>query len=247
VLIAIGLLSLMSIAIFQVTTRSFDVNFKLGAESTDYIAIVLSLQAVESDLSQIYSTPAEGNLPPESSSQPSDFWSGPIRSDGLRRSRLTGTKERLTFVSNGNLRVEADSPQSDFQKVIWEIERNSDGAYSLYRTTDWDAFRYDNSAQPPPRVALLENLASAQFTYYRKENRTWEDQWDSEGRFVRPESRFPDLISLKIELPDPTDSANQLQWEVVVRPNMPLNRPPRQQAQPQAPEGQPPPQPEERQ
>lgn len=226
VMIAILLLALMSIAVYQVTTRSFALNFQLGNESTDYIAIVLSLQNVETDLSQIYNPvlDAPTTAPKEESNNTSEFWSQPVRSDGIRRSRLKGTKEKITFITNGNRRVEEDSPQSDFQKVTWEIERNSAGAYSLYRSTDWDAFNYEEStARKPTRVALLENLASAKFTYYRLENKTWEEQWDSEGRFVKPEGRYPSLISLKIELPDPMNNANNQSWEVVIRPNMPLN------------------------
>jgi type II secretion system protein J len=225
VMIAILLLALMSIAVYQVTTRSFSLNAQLGQESTDYIAIVLSLQNVETDLSQIYTPPLDPALAPKDpNSQASQFWSAPLRSDGMRRSRLQGSKEKITFLSNGNRRVEEDSPQSDFQKVTWEIERNAEGAYSLYRSTDWDAFNVDDGvAAKPIRVALLENLTSAKFTYYRTENKTWDETWDSEGRFVKPEARFPQLISLKVELPDPMNNANNQTWEVVVRPNFPLN------------------------
>jgi len=225
VMIAILLLALMSIAVYQVTTRSFSLNAQLGQESTDYISIVLSLQNVETDLSQIYTPPIDPALPAKDPNvQASQFWSAPVRTDGIRRSRLQGTKERITFLSNGNRRVEEDSPQSDFQKVTWEIERNAEGAYSLYRSTDWDAFNYDDGSAPKPtRVALLENLASAKFTYYRLENKTWDETWDSESQFVKPDARFPNLISLKIELPDPMNNANNQLWEVVVRPNFPLN------------------------
>jgi len=242
VLIAMALLSLMSIAIFQITTKSFDLNFRLGNESTDYISIALSLQTLEIDLAQIYSppldeTPVNPTQPgqqadgrPEIPQEASNFWSAPLRPDGVRRSRVQGTKERITFITNGNRRVEADTPQSDFLKVTWEIERNSEGAFSLFRTTDWNAFDYeDNPARRPPRVALMENLASASFSFYRRETKTWEDQWDSEGRFVKAESRFPDLISLKVEVPDPTNTANQQAWEVIVKPNMRLNPPPKAQ------------------
>ena len=225
VMIAILLLALMSIAVYQVTTRSFSLNAQLGQESTDYIAMVLSLQNVETDLSQIYTPPLDPALAPKDpNAQASQFWSAPVRSDGMRRSRLQGTKEKITFLSNGHRRVEEDSPQSDFQKVTWEIERNAEGAYSLYRSTDWDAFNYeDGTAAKPTRVALLENLTSAKFTYYRTENKTWDETWDSESRFVKPEARFPQLISLKVELPDPMNNANNQTWEVVVRPNFPLN------------------------
>ncbi len=224
VLIAIALLSLMSIAIFQVTTRSFDINFRLGKESTDYISVVLSLQTVEADLSQIFSPPVEkSNTPAQASPlETPEFWSIPIRGDGIRRSRLKGTKERLSFITNGNRRVEENSPQSDFLKVVWEIERNSTGSYTLYRSTDWDAFAVEQTRKPN-RIALLENLTSASFRYYRQENKSWEDQWDTESPYAKDESRFPSLVSLKVELPDPANSNVPQTWEVTVRPNMELN------------------------
>jgi type II secretion system protein J len=223
VLIAIALLSLMSIAIFQVTTRSFDINFRLGKESTDYISVVLTLQNVESDLSQIFTPvfePLSKNSPPQMNTP--EFWSDAVRLDGLRRSRLKGTKEKISFITNGNRRVEENAPQSDFLKVIWEIERNSEGTYTLYRSTDWDAFSVEQTKKPN-RVALLENLTSASFRYYRMENKTWEDQWDTESPYAKDESRFPQLVSLKVELPDPANSSSQQSWEVVIRPNQKLN------------------------
>lgn len=227
VLIAMALLSFISIAIYQATTSSFDLNFRLGAEANDYSALSLSLQAVETDLAQIYSPIMESRaLKPDE--KPTTFWTPPVKPSGLRRARLLGEKEKLSFIGNGNRRVEADSPQSDFQKVIWEIERNDRGAYSLYRVTDPNVYEYEENAlgaKPPSRVALLENLASAQFTYYRKANKTWEEKWDSEDAYAKAGSRFPELIKLRIEIPDPLNSASQQIWEVVVRPNLPLNMP----------------------
>lgn len=147
-----------------------------------------------------------------------------MRSDGTRRARLKGEKEKLTFVANNNRRVEADSPQSDFQKITWEIDSNAGGTYSLYRAVDWDAYHYeDGTAKKPNRVALLDNLASAKFTYYRRETKTWEDTWDSENSFAKPSNRYPELIALNIEVPDPLNPAKQQQWKMVVKPNLPLN------------------------
>jgi hypothetical protein len=220
----------MSIGIFQVTTNSFRINSSISSESTDYTATALSLQALRADVSQIYTpvyeqqattpAPAQAN---QSQEQPSEFWSVPARSDGLRRSRFKGSPERISFIANNNRRVEENSPQSDFQKVVWEIDKNADGAYSLYRSADWDAFQTDETkVNKPNRVALLENLRSAKFRFYRKANNQWEDAWDSENAYVLPQDRFPDLISLKIELPDPANSANTQTWEVVMKPNMRL-------------------------
>ena len=223
VLIAIGLLAFLSLGIFQATTSSWDINARLSAESGDTTAILLSLQSVESDLAQIY-TPVLGAIPNKPDNKSSDFWSAPVRADGFRRSRFKGANEKVTFVANNNRRVEADSPQSDFQKVTWEVERNPKGTFTLYRTTDWDAFRYeDGTAKKSARVALIENLSSAKFKFYRISDKSWQDTWDSEDIYTKEETRFPNLIKLTIEAPDPTNNANQLAWELIVRPYQQLN------------------------
>ena len=225
VMIAMALLAFISIAIYQATSRSFELNFKLGAESNDYSALVLSLQAVESDLSQVF-TPIMESMPAKPDQTATQFWSPGVRSDGLRRARFKGDKEHLTFITNSNRRVEADSPQSDFVKISWEVEKNNSGNYSLIRSADWDIYHYEeNTAAKPTKVTLVDNLASVKFSYYRKENKTWEDNWDSENPYAKPGNRYPELISLKVEVPDPTNSAKQQQWELVVRPNLQLNQP----------------------
>lgn len=223
VLIAMTLLAFVSIAVFQATTRSFDVNRTLSAEANEATAILLSLAVVENDLAQIYS-PMLGNIPHKPDDKITAFWSAPVRTDGFRRSRFTGTSSKVTFVANNNRRVEADSPVSDFQKITWEVDRNNNNTFSLYRSTDWDAFHYeDGTVAKPTRVALLENLSSAKFTFYRKLDKTWQDEWESEGVYVKEETRFPDLIALTVEAPDPQNPALNLPWKVVVRPNMTLN------------------------
>ncbi|MCO5141526.1 MAG: prepilin-type N-terminal cleavage/methylation domain-containing protein [Oligoflexia bacterium] len=223
VLVAMALLAFISIAIFQATTRSATVNFQLSKESTDYVALTLGLQTLENDISQIY-TPVLDQAKVKEGESASAFWSAPVRSDNIRRSRFQGSKEKISFISNGNTNFLEDSPQSDFIKVVWEVERADSGTYSLVRSTDWDAFNLeDNRLEQPVKIPVLENLTSAQFSYYRIENKTWEDKWDSEGQFIKDESRFPDLISIKLEAPDPKNSAVQQKWELKIRPNMALN------------------------
>jgi prepilin-type N-terminal cleavage/methylation domain-containing protein len=223
IMIAMAVLAFVSIAIYEATVRSFRLTFSLGAEANEYSALALSLAAVETDFSQIFSPLAE-TLPAKSDAPPGNFWSSPVRSDGLRRARFKGEKEKVTFITNSNRRVEADSPQSEFMKVTWEIESNAGGTYSLYRATDWDIYHYeDGTATKPNRVALMDNLTSAKFTYYRKENKAWEETWDSEGQFAKPNNRFPPMISLKVEIPDPLNPAKQQAWEIIVKPNQDLN------------------------
>lgn len=240
VLIAMALLAFISIAIYQATVSSFKINYSLGNESADYTAISLSLHAVETDIAQIY-TPlitSESKAEGGTQEQPTEFWSRKLRPDGMRRSRFKGTREKLTFVANNNRRVERDSPQSEFQKVTWEVERNESGAYTLYRTSDWDVYQYEDRGGKgkPTRVALMENLASAKFSYYRPSNKTWEDQWDSEDAYAKAEERYPALVSLKVEVPNPTNNAQNQTWEIKVKPNRVLN-PPAAKKTPEGTEG----------
>jgi type II secretion system protein J len=223
VLVAMGLLAFLSLGIYQVTSSTWDTNTQLNAETTDTTAILLSLQAVESDLERIY-TPVLGAYAPKPDDKTEQFWSAPVRADGLRRTRFVGKAESVSFVANNNHRVEADTPQSDFQKITWEIERNPKGTYTLYRSSDWDAFRYEEDrSKKPQRMPLLENLSNAKFTYYNLSNKAWQDTWDSEGPYVKEEQRFPNLIKLKLEAPDPTNPANPLAWEMIVKPLQQLN------------------------
>lgn len=225
VLISIALLAVLSLLIYQTTSSTFSLNTRLSAESSDATSLLLGLQTIESDLTQIY-TPVIGpaSPPPNSTESVQAFWSAPVRADGYRRARFVGSTEKVSFVANNNLRVEEDSPQSDFQKITWELDRGTDNTYTLYRTNDWDAFRYkEDNAEKPKRMPILERLSSAKFSFYRLSDKSWQDQWDSESNYAKEESRFPDLIRLKIEGPDPTNNANQLAWEIVVRPNLALN------------------------
>lgn len=224
VLVAIGLLAFLSLGIYQVTTSVWSTNSRLSAEGADSTAIILALQSVRTDLSSIY-TPFLGAIPPKPDvNLDSTFWSPPVRSDGMRRSRFKGEAQKVSFIANNHRRVEADAPESDFQKITLEVERDKNGTYTLYRSIDWDAFRYeDDRTKKPERVPLIENLSSAKFTFYRISDKTYQDSWDSEGIYTKEENRFPNLIKLKIEAPDPTNNANPLAWEIVVRPNLNLN------------------------
>jgi type II secretion system protein J len=223
ILVAIALLAVLSVGISQVTTSTWSTNTKLSAESADTTEILLSLQSVEADLAQIYS-PVIGPAFAGADGKVQEFWSAPLRSDGIRRSRFKGEAQKVSFVANNHKRVEADAPESDFQKVTWEVERNAKNTYTLYRTIDWDAFRYeDDRAKKPERVALIENLSSAKFTFYRAVDKQWVDTWDSESMYAKEDQRFPNLIKLKIEAPDPRNPDVQQPWELVVKPNQSLN------------------------
>jgi len=225
VLIAMTLLAFISILIYQATIKGFEVNYKLTNESNDYMTITISLQALEQDIAQIYTPYITSEETPENAT-PSLFWSAVIRPDGLRRSRFTGAREKISFISSTNRRVQKNVLESDLLKITWEIEQNKSGAYSLYRSVDADVFNYEDARtrqKKPTRIPLFENLTSAKFSFYRKEKQSWEENWDSENPYIKASERYPDLVKIHIELPDPTNNSTLLQWQGTYKTNLNLN------------------------
>lgn len=236
VLISIALLALLSIATYQATTRSYEVNRTITGESEDFMNLSTALQVMDQDVQQIYSPllpeDFEKKVPGQqrplfvapNQSQPSAFWSAPVRADGLRRTRFVGTRQKITFIANGNRRMEEGATQSDLIAVTWELAQDSSGAWTLWRAADWNAFDYGTVPQrKATRVPVLSKISSGKFSFFRSSTNVWDDQWDSEGQLVKPESRFPDLVKISLEVPDPVHQNTSLSWESVLRPALLLN------------------------
>lgn len=225
VLIAVALLAVLSLLVSQSTLKSFDIKGKLGKESDENTVLAISLQTLENDIAQIY-TPflaTEKKTDSTNAESPGEFWSAKVRSDGFRRARFVGSNDKISFISNGNHRFRQDVNESDFLKVVWEVEKNKE-SFSLTRTISSIVYNYeDKGAKQLGKTPLLENVSSGKFTFYRSENKTWENQWDSENSFAKPENRYPDLIALELEVSDPINSVNKIKWKLVSKPNRILN------------------------
>lgn len=228
VMIAMALLAFISVLVYQATVHSFDINKKLTSEAGDLMGLAVALQTLEEDCAQIYTPlfpePATP-LQVTGDQSPKLFWSVPVRTDGIRRARFLGTSEKMSFITNSNVRVQRGVAQSDFLAVAWEVAQNKSGTYQLKRFTDTNVFNYDKlqTDDKDQFFVIIDNLSSAQFSYYRKEGDKWEESWDSEGQSVKPGARYPELISIKLEGPDPTNPAKQMQWRGVFRPNIKIN------------------------
>ena len=226
-----ALLSMLSILIYQATVRGFDVNDKLSREADDMLSIAVALQTLESDVSQIYSPiflerPADSAAIVAGSSiatPPTLFWS-PRRDDGLRRGRLVGTREKLTFLANSNRKIQKDAKDGELVGITWEIVQNKSGTYALKRSVEYDIYDYEDRPREKARsFVMIDNLSSGQFSFYRKKQDAWEDGWDSEGPAVQPGLRYPDILRLKLEGPDPTNPSVPMQWSSEFEPNLNFN------------------------
>jgi prepilin-type N-terminal cleavage/methylation domain-containing protein len=143
------------------------------------------------------------------------FWSAAADKSGLRPSRFVGTESKMTFISANHFRVYKDAPESEFEKVTYEIQPDSeppingfkvDGSNVLVKMVSANVFDNDDlrDREFTHKYSLLRGITSCKFTYYR-----WKDNslnmvnsWDSDKEDFK--WQIPDMIQVEIEVKGPT-------------------------------------------
>src|SRR3989344_1936265 len=225
ILVATAILAFASMLVYNAILGSFNVNRKLTRESDSYLSLSIAMQAMERDVSQLFS-PAMGVTTPPQDNTPEAYWSAPQREDGLRRSRFTGSKEKMSFVAMSNRRLQAEVKESEILRVTYRIVQEKDGSYSVVRVTDADAFAYEKPELGDSEVngfKVLEKLTVATFGYYRGDKQRWEEQWDSEAPYTDDASRFPDIVAIEVQYASPDSATNILKWRSEFMPVLKLN------------------------
>lgn len=225
VLVATVILAFASLLVYNAILGSFGVNRKLTAESDSLLSISTAMQAIERDIAQMFS-PQLGATTPQIENNPENFWSAPQREDGLRRSRFVGSKEKMTFVSASNRRLQLEAKETELAKITYKIVQERDGTYSLMRSADVDVFNYEDHLQnenPINEFKILEKLVSAAFTFYRFDKERWEEQWDSESPNTDDNSRYPTIVAIDIQYPSPDNEKTILKWRSEFSPILKLN------------------------
>lgn len=231
VLVSTAILALASIGIYYVILSSFEINREISGETDLMLTIAIATDSVDRDISQMYS-PVMGKTTPPLDNNPRDFWSAKQRSDGLRRSRFTGKRDKITFVSNSNRRLVVDSKQSTLHRITYEIEQDKDGRYKLMKSVDFNVFDYEGEVRSSNRLRkfpVMENLEKAKFEFYRSDKERWEDSWDSEGAYTEDHSRYPDIIAFEFTIVDPNDEKSARDWRSEFAPTLSLNLPQKDQ------------------
>lgn len=238
ILVATVILAFSSLMVYNVIIGSFDLNRKLTSESDSLLSMGMGMHSLERDIAQIF-TPQLGQTTPPPDNTPEAFWSAPQRADGLRRTRFVGTREKITFVSASNRRVQAETRETNLVKVTYQIVQEKDGSYSLTRALDTDVFDYEDreigDGGVINEVKILEKLVQANFTYYRADKQRWEEKWDSEAPYTEDASRYPDLIAIDTQYTSTDNQKAILKWrsefatalklnaQPVAAPNAPAN------------------------
>ncbi len=227
-LIAMLILTFISIGIYQATTRTFELRTTLMGRGEFYNEVRLGVGIVERDLTQVF-TPL--NLFSNSMKDPTElanlgaqdrnaskFW-GPIYDTrGMRAARFEGRESSLRFVSSSHNRVYRDSLESVFVKVSYTLEEDQllgadlPGTKVLMKSEQSNAFDIERDEDPAPkRLPILRGIKKLSLRYYRKATDKWDTTWDSS----RPEFQdlIPDLIEASIEVV----GLNNLQHEGIYR------------------------------
>ncbi len=246
--IAIFVLMLMSVGIFQAIWETFRLRDTLLVEGDFYNAIRLSTDLLRRDINLMYSpmlmappkpSPSPGAVPGDPYAAfagansndlgdlmvAKDYWGPAIDATGLRPSRFVGTDRKLTFIAASHIRVYKDSPESDLAKVSYELveDRSAiDGVEGslLLKTTSPNAFDLESDRDKyVVTLPLLHGVKSLRFRFYRLSNKTWYNNWDTEQEDFR--NIFPDMIELALEVNGPQRLSHEGLY--LFRPEVPLD------------------------
>ncbi|MBC7692458.1 MAG: prepilin-type N-terminal cleavage/methylation domain-containing protein [Methylotenera sp.] len=248
VLIAITLLVVISLAIYQATTQTYKLRDTLMNEGDFHNGIRLSMAIMERDVSQIFSPTIM--LPPKKPDKnaalpgqnaPLDpeleqivnsdlgrttqFWLGMTDKTGVRASRFDGTANSMSFISLSHVRVYKESPESEITKVTYELRDDptpdkKESTKMLVKIEDTNAFDDESKKTTYQRVLpLLRGIRKMSFRYYRKEKQEWFTSFTNDKDDLR--GKFPDMIEVSLEAIGP--SRMFFEGNFIFKPEIPLN------------------------
>lgn len=245
VLIAIFLLVVISMSIYQATTETYRLRDILVHEGDFYNTIRLSMEILQKDISVIYTptlmAPPEkkagttGAEPPASArdleaimgeaGRTTPFWHGATDQTGIRASHFIGTDSKMSFISLSHIRIYKESRETEFAKITYEIKTGKhvegiEGNLMLVKTESPNAFSADEFRDPFKRTyMLLRGIRSIRFQYYQKDKDRWHSRWDTESEDFK--NKYPDAIEVRVEVTGPA----KLSFEGLYRfkPEIPLS------------------------
>jgi general secretion pathway protein J len=241
VLIAISLLVVISLAIYQATTETYRLRDTLMNEGDFHNGIRLSMSVMERDVSQLYSpilmVPEKKGPPAPADAQDmeailatdqgrtTDFWTAAVDKTGIRPSRFIGTEKKMSFISVSHIRMYKNTPESEFAKITYELQsdRNQDGKDTstnvLVKTESPNAFLEEDYKDKMKHIyPLLHGVTKLHYRYYRKEKEEWLNSWDSDHPDFK--NTYPDMVEISLEVKGPS----KLRFEGIYkfRPEIPL-------------------------
>ena len=153
------------------------------------------------------------------------FYHSEMDKFGIRAMKFSGTDTKLIFVNAAHMRMYQDSPESDFLKIQYRLEDDTDpdspaGSRLLVRTASTDAFIYnEDKDEKIKKYPLLHGIKKFKLRYYWKKKDQWGDSWDSESGDTR--ELFPDIVEVQLEVAG--KKGLNFEGRYSIRPEVPLH------------------------
>lgn len=247
VVIAFFVMSLISIGLTQAVIESAELREKIRAESHFYNGIRFAMEIVGRDISMLY-TPKpmipedeneeKGELPGPADSEDlaaimggdafrdSPYWGPVVDKTGIRLANFVGFAESVNFISAAHVRMYAETPESVFSKVMYELRADEDveegyeGTFVLVRRFTPNAFDLEKDEDDYTKTyEVLDRIKSFKLEYYDHSRERWESKWDTQSSDFK--GRYPDAVRVTLEVLG--DANRSFEGTYVFKPEIPFN------------------------
>ncbi len=247
VLIAIAILSILMVSIYQIIDNSTDANIRIQREDRDLMQFESAMSLLQSDIefmsSPLYYESTEeddekakktayklAKVPTEEDQGSvydektlSDLYNGYSESKRVIPLVISETKSDIAFLTSSGRRLIRDSMQSNMLWVRYRLVNdpepiNSETPYMLTRTTiREDLYNLNLDFEGQKEYVILKNLSKLEFHYWDRETKKYVDNL----KLINNNDKFtPRLI--KVVMVYAADSGEKYEGERTFRPLYPV-------------------------
>ncbi|NDG83922.1 MAG: hypothetical protein EBX52_02665 [Proteobacteria bacterium] len=148
-----------------------------------------------------------------------DFWGPILEPGGIRASRFKGKDSEMSFVSASHVRIYQLKKESIYSKIKYELRKQEPnpnltkeqndklrGLFTLVKIENTRAFETEEPPKDAPYVttyAVLNNVKSLKFLYFKAGDKEPAREWDSES--TDPKGQFPASVEMEVTLVGPAE------------------------------------------
>ena len=217
VILAISILSTLTVLTTQALTRALKAKSKIQAEVDDVSGLRDAMRMIRTDLNLAYHhrdfEQEISDLVTKPATQPGVAAPAPLQQPPTPRENkrvdpitdFVGTEDQMNFVTMNNARTTANSRQADFSEVGYSLKDcrsfsdNSKSSKCLYRRLQLvvDADVTEGGTE----VVLLENITEFKVRYIGEGKQDWVSTWKSNNSGdAATKGRYPELVEVSLAI-----------------------------------------------
>lgn len=191
VMVALAILSMLSLLVAQTMKSSMDNRTRAAAEIARESRVADAIRIIKADVASAFhyrdlNSYANPTPTPPVPGVPAVAPPNPANPTPKIKTEFVGEKEAMYFTTLSNVRVLQDSPESDQAKVGYFLKSCSSGEARGKRTQSKCLFRSstpildEDVTKPGPEVVLLENVEEFKLRYLGPGKEELQDAWRSD-------------------------------------------------------------------